>query len=1244
MICRDELKKRVHPAWRGGVKDKFFMERFKKIFVGGVIFVTVLSMSVVAAPQAGATASAGDLIKMAGLSSVYYFAADGKRYVFPNETTYFSWYKDFSGVMTIPQAELESYPLGANVTVRPGTKLVKITTNPKVYAVTSGGTLLAIPDEHTASELFGANWNKRIVDVPDAFFTNYKIGSATVKDDAYPQGSLVKFGASADVYYINADGTASKFTTEAAFTANRFKFADVITAPASIVKPTSGADITGAVSTLIDTSSGAGGVANAGTGLTVALASDTPASATVITDVTTTTGNGQASVPFLKVNFTAAADGDVKVTNLKFKRAGISADTDLDNLYLYDGDTRLTDGSGISSTYTTFNNASGLFTVAKGTTKTITLKGDMNYAATSGKTIGFTLVAAADVVTNGAAVSGSFPMAGNLMSTANATDLGKLTITNPIAGQPSGTDVSITPANDQEILRFVANSTNQELSILKLRLTAVGSIQLGDIKNFKLYSAGSQVGPTVAAMDTGNVVSFDFSAAPLIVLKGSSKTLSLRADIVDGSTRTFYFSFQNQQDIVVKDNSYNVLVEPYLAGTFSVIKPAGNYLVAAGDLSIAKSVGSPTADVAVDATNVTLASYDFTATGEDMKVKDIDVTALTTRAGSNISNGILNGKIYADNVQVGSTKNLTGNSNVDFTFGSTFIVKAGTTAKVKIIGDIKSTTSTSFAGTEKVQIRLSATTNSSSNVQRMTSLGTIGRPASATDANALNITSGAITVTKFSGYGNKTIAAGTTDAKLASFVVGAGAAEGVAVSSITITISSANANSATISRMYLKDSATGAQLGDVKSSISTANLFSVSFNLAASNGKVIDLYGDIKSSANIGSWIATVAADGTGLTTSKAVTGGSTTNGSNAMQTITIGAGSLTTTNGSMPDAAIVLAGSTQNYMAQYTFSATNDGFTIDKLTLLVPSGFATSTSMITVKYKDKAGALQQQSQVLAFNTTDAVATATYTGLTIYVPANSDASIDVYTDLTSISAGATSGAVGNIVLDYNGGGSGFNATGDSGTLQTNTGAAGAGDLTSANFYVRKSKPTFAKLDAGTDPLTKLFRFSVVADNAGNIEIKQLGFNIVTSTAVVTQLYLYDPNSSTQLTTSKANPIWNSSSSADVKLLDGTAQAGNATDNNILNIGTTAKIYEVRGTVTSYGASGSSVTAQFKQDTAAGLTTNAFTAGADGTAAGASAGTYNIWSDRSASAHTTATADWTNGYLLKDMTSAQTFSK
>ena len=85
--------------------NKFSMERFKKIFAAGVIFVTVLSMSVVVAPKAGATASAGDLIKMAGLSTVYYLAADGKRYVLHYVTA-----REMFNVVRAAEGELNGNP------------------------------------------------------------------------------------------------------------------------------------------------------------------------------------------------------------------------------------------------------------------------------------------------------------------------------------------------------------------------------------------------------------------------------------------------------------------------------------------------------------------------------------------------------------------------------------------------------------------------------------------------------------------------------------------------------------------------------------------------------------------------------------------------------------------------------------------------------------------------------------------------------------------------------------------------------------------------------------------------------------------------------------------------------------------------------------------------------------------------------------------------------------------------------
>lgn len=143
-----------------------FMYRapFLGMFLTGLLFIPSAS----AAPL-----EQGQLIKST-TPAVYYLGQNGKRYVFPTEHIFHSWYADFSLVKTISDAELASYPIGGNVTYRPGTRLVKITTDPKVYAVSHGGVLRWVKTETIAQTIFGPDWNKMIDDVPDAFFINYQ--------------------------------------------------------------------------------------------------------------------------------------------------------------------------------------------------------------------------------------------------------------------------------------------------------------------------------------------------------------------------------------------------------------------------------------------------------------------------------------------------------------------------------------------------------------------------------------------------------------------------------------------------------------------------------------------------------------------------------------------------------------------------------------------------------------------------------------------------------------------------------------------------------------------------------------------------------------------------------------------------------------------------------------------------------------------------------------------------------------
>lgn len=119
-------------------------------------------------------------------TAVYYCGEDGKRYVFPNSAIYFSWYRDFSGMSTVSAKTLASIPLGGNATYRPGSKMIKISSDPKIYAVTKGGILRWVTSEEVARTLYGPGWNKMVDDVSESFFTNYRIGPSITLAEAMP--------------------------------------------------------------------------------------------------------------------------------------------------------------------------------------------------------------------------------------------------------------------------------------------------------------------------------------------------------------------------------------------------------------------------------------------------------------------------------------------------------------------------------------------------------------------------------------------------------------------------------------------------------------------------------------------------------------------------------------------------------------------------------------------------------------------------------------------------------------------------------------------------------------------------------------------------------------------------------------------------------------------------------------------------------------------------------------------------
>ncbi len=171
----------------------------KKIFSILVVFSMIgsffgFSMQV----NAEESITPGDLIK-GSMSTVYYYAEDGNRYNFPNEKTYFTWYDNFDDVKIIDDSTLATLQLVGNVTYRPGSRMLKVQSDPKVYIIERNGTLRWVTSESIASDIYGSNWNQYIDDISVAFFPYYTTGDQIDNSDDHARNEEYSFSSNIDI-------------------------------------------------------------------------------------------------------------------------------------------------------------------------------------------------------------------------------------------------------------------------------------------------------------------------------------------------------------------------------------------------------------------------------------------------------------------------------------------------------------------------------------------------------------------------------------------------------------------------------------------------------------------------------------------------------------------------------------------------------------------------------------------------------------------------------------------------------------------------------------------------------------------------------------------------------------------------------------------------------------------------------------------------------------------------------------
>jgi len=703
-------------------------------------------------------------------------------------------------------------------------------------------------------------------------------------------------------------------------------------------------------------SGGTGGVVQTGP-ITAMLSQDNPAAGTIIA--------GQALADLMHVTFT----GTGTVNSITLTRGGVSDSSALSNVYLYDGNTRLTDGYTFNNTGVMVMNNVNLMVNGS---KTISIKADVAGPTNSAYSVSVTLSS----ITSGTSVSAA-NVKGNEMFVASGT--GVLATVNLATTSPSPSATAINAGSTNQTLW--SNSINVGLHASKLHgmtVKQIGSAQSTTLANVALYVDGVSV--ATAVINANN--QFVFVLATPLSLTTGSHFVEVRGDVVGGAFRNFYISLEKAADLSIKDGQVQggnvVSIAPtYLAGTLNNVN-GGLVTINNGTLTINQDTAfSNTTTLVGGATTTKLAAWKFTSYGEDVKVNSLSF--LPTFTSLSTGTTLANVGLYVNGGQVGSNATATHNTALPFSsLGSNLTVYAGTPAIVELRGDVVSSNGTALtSGT--VKFDLSA---GSSNAQGMSSSQLTSTSSSGGQSLSIgnNVSFGAT-----AGFSTSSKAPNTSGVKIGSFSLSAGSAEGLTVTNVSVTLPvSGNtmqpANQLTNLTVKIGSAFIGTPIGNPV--LTTSNSFSASLPVGQGTAATFDVYADFGSSAA-----------GLTVTPTMAVTYRGAI--SNLSTTTSPATGSTTTSN-----VAIISAGVTA------TATGTFAGAILTAITPVLGGGYYTVAPVVTITQ----GACSTLPTATAVLTNGAVTSYTITGTgtstctngaaTVTVAAPSAAGVKVNTGLS----------------------------------------------------------------------------------------------------------------------------------------------------------------------------------------------------------------------------------------------------
>ncbi len=682
---------------------------------------------------------------------------------------------------------------------------------------------------------------------------------------------------------------------------------------------------------------GNGGAVVPATGLSVTVDPQNPVTGSFVTSASG--GTSAARIPVLALDFTASASGPVTVTEIKVHKNGVLADSSINGAYLIQNGQVLYQYNSLNKGVIDF---SGLnLQVGAGTTQTLWVAIDPAPGVNAGNTVSFSVASASDITAwNSASTaitpSGNFPLTGGTFTATTVSNpaIAGLTITTSSIGTQvtAGTQNNIVGA-------WTFNGQNSLVWLKGLKLTVVGSANDADLRNVKLYVNGTQVGQTLPSVGSNGIAFFDLSATPATLNTGNNN-VQVYADVMGSPSKNFQFEILNSYDVYAVDSQYNV---PILVTLSSGVD--GLVTIQQGQITVTQDSGTPTGNIAVGQSGVTLAKFDIYAAGESVKVKFIGFKLQFTSVTNTSLSAVIKNVSLTDDAggQVGTTINtppssascdVTGNSGVTSAgvvtpgavtyvdcFGTSaspinYIIPANTTRVLSLKGDIQST-----AGFNTVVGSLVAESN---NLQGLIS-SQIGSSSGAT-GSSLSLATSLLSVTSNSSFGNQTLTPNSVGVRIGSYAFTASSASGVQIN--TVSIRPVPTGTATTDLQNLRIVVNGTQFGTSQGVVTDGSTYTFSgspFTVPAGNTVNVDVFADILSSAvNLIPASALNGCSGTATVSFNALSCSGSVNGQNVTVSSS-GATMTVSTDSSVPPTGNLVMGSHGNVLSAIRFQETSN-------------------------------------------------------------------------------------------------------------------------------------------------------------------------------------------------------------------------------------------------------------------------------------------------------------------------------